>query len=100
MRSRLGSRTRWPAYPRRPAPWRRGRSGTVWIRGGTREVELTPLAACTFFLDVEATVAACGRLARAVDPCQTVEAASRALNEIGVRTELDLELAAASQAGS
>jgi len=78
----------------------RGRSGTVSIRGGTREVELTPLAACTFFLDVEATVAACGRLARAVDLCETVEAASRALNEIGVRTELDLELAAASQAAS
>jgi|SRR5579884_401850 len=74
----------------------RGASGRVTIRGGARELELSPLASCTFFLDVEATVAACGRLARAVDGCATVQEASRALNRIGVRTELDLETAAAA----
>lgn len=75
----------------------RGASGRVKIRGGSREAELSPIASCTFFLDVESTVQRCGRLAKAVDSCQTVDQASEALNRIGVRTELDLERAAAAE---
>ncbi len=73
----------------------RGASGCVSIRDGARTVELSSLAAVTFYLDVEATMRGVGRLARAVDEAQSLEAANRALNELGVRTELDLEREAA-----
>ena len=73
----------------------RGALGPTRIRGGTRTVELTPAAALTFYLDVAATIAACGRLARAVDPAAGLEEANDALNAIGVHTELDLEREAA-----
>lgn len=74
----------------------RGQTGLVTIRGGTRTVELSSLAAITFYLDVEATIRAAGRLALTVDSAEDLEQASRALNAIGVRTELDLERDAAA----
>jgi hypothetical protein len=49
------------------------------------------VAAQTIFLDVTATIGAAGRLARALDQAQSLEAANDALNALGVRTELDLE---------
>jgi hypothetical protein len=67
----------------------------VSIRGGARTVELSSLASVTFYLDVEATVRAVGRLARAVDVAESLEEANQALNSLGVRTELDLERDAA-----
>lgn len=73
----------------------RGAAGHVSIRGGARTVELSALASVTFFLDVEVTIRACGRLARAVDAADSLEAANHALHEIGVRSELDLERDAA-----
>jgi hypothetical protein len=62
-------------------------------------VELTATAALTFYLEIEATVAAAGRLARAVEGAGSIEEASAALNAIGVSTELDLEREAAAAAG-
>jgi hypothetical protein len=73
----------------------RGASGRVSIRGGARTVELSSLASVTFYLDVQATIRAVGRLALAVDEAQSLDEANQALNEIGVRTELDLERDAA-----
>jgi hypothetical protein len=73
----------------------RGASGEVSIRGGARTVELSSLAAITFYLDVEATIAACGRLAQTVAAAESLEEANEALHEIGVRSELDLERDAA-----
>jgi hypothetical protein len=73
----------------------RGAAGLVPIRGGARTVELSPAATFTFYLDVEATIGACGRLARAVDAAASLEEANEALNALGVRTELDLEREAA-----
>jgi hypothetical protein len=73
----------------------RGATGTATIRGGTRSVQLSPAAACTFYLDVPIAIAACGRLAEAVAPCASLEEANEALAELGVRTELDLEREAA-----
>jgi hypothetical protein len=73
----------------------RGDAGQVKIRGGARTVELSPLASITFYLEVEATIRATGRLARAVDEADSLEHANDALNAIGVRTELDLERDAA-----
>jgi hypothetical protein len=69
----------------------RGVSGTVTIRGGTRQFELSSLAAQTTFLDVVAAYEAAGPLARAVDGADSLEEANDALNALGVRTELDLE---------
>jgi hypothetical protein len=69
----------------------RGGLGDVSIRGGARTVELSPIASITFYLEVEETIRAVGRLARAVDEANSLEQANEALNAIGVRTELDLE---------
>jgi hypothetical protein len=69
----------------------RGASGTVSIRGGARAVELSTVAAVTFYLDVEATMRASGRLAHAVADATTLEEANEALGRLGIRTELDLE---------
>jgi hypothetical protein len=73
----------------------RGASGSATIRGGTRELELTSVAAVTFYLDVDTTVEVTGRLARAVADAASLEQANGALARLGVRSELDLELDAA-----
>ncbi|MGH2888639.1 MAG: DUF1152 domain-containing protein [Solirubrobacteraceae bacterium] len=75
----------------------RGDSGMVTIREGTRRLELITVAAQTLFLDVPAALQAVGRLARAVADAPSLELANEALHEIGVRTELDLERAAAAE---
>ena len=69
----------------------RGASGITRIRDGQRTVELSSTATVTFYLDVDRTMQAVGRLARAVDRAPNLEEANRALNRIGVRTELDRE---------
>ncbi len=69
----------------------RGASGTATIRGGARELELTTTAALTFYLGIEATMAATGRLAQAVRSASGLEAANDALHGLGVSSELDLE---------
>jgi hypothetical protein len=69
----------------------RGASGRATIRGGTRTLELSPVAALTYYLDVDVTIRTAGRLATAVSDASTLEAANAALNALGVRTELDLE---------
>jgi hypothetical protein len=75
----------------------RGASGPVTIRGGTRTLELSPVAALTFYLDVDITINAAGRLARAVADAGGLEEANEALNAIGVSTELDYERRAAGE---
>jgi hypothetical protein len=74
----------------------RGAFGTASIREGTRTLEVSALAAMTVYLDVEATVEAAGRLAKAVDDAEDLDQANDALHAIGVRTELDLEREAAA----
>jgi len=74
----------------------RGASGLVAIRGGARTLELSSVATLTFYLDVEATIEAVGRLAVAVDGAGSLDEANDALNAIGVSTELDLEREAAA----
>jgi hypothetical protein len=69
----------------------RGAAGTSTIRGGTRTVELSPVAAVTFYLDVDITINAAGRLAHAVAEADSLEEANDALNALGVATELDYE---------
>ncbi len=74
----------------------RGASGTVTIRGGARHCELSTLASITFYIGVTETVAATGRLARAVRGATSLDEANDALHALGVDTELDLERRAAS----
>jgi hypothetical protein len=69
----------------------RGASGHATIRGGTRTLELSPVAALTFYVDVEVTVRTAGRLATALRDASSLQEANAALNALGVRTELDLE---------
>jgi hypothetical protein len=45
----------------------------------------------TFYLDVDITINAAGRLAHAVAEADSLEEANDALNALGVATELDYE---------
>jgi hypothetical protein len=73
----------------------RGAAGKATIRGGARSLELSPIAAMTFYLDVDITINSVGRLARAVSDAGSLEEANDALNALGVATELDHERDAA-----
>ena len=73
----------------------RGASGLTTIRGGTRTLELSPVAALTFYLDVDIAINAVGRLAQAVADAASLEEANDALQVLGVSTELDYERDAA-----
>jgi hypothetical protein len=77
----------------------RGASGRSLIRGGTRTVELSTMAALTFYLDVEAMMRVAGRLGCAVAGTGSLEEANAALGALGVWTELDLERDVAAGAG-
>jgi hypothetical protein len=77
----------------------RGASGLATIRGGTRTLELSAVAAVTFYLDVDITINAVGRLAQAVTDTPGLDEANDALHELGVSTELDYERNAAGLAG-
>jgi hypothetical protein len=78
----------------------RGERGTVDIRGGRRQVELTPLGALTFFFDPLAAASAAVPLATAVMPAGSLEEAHEALTGMGVKTELELERERARDAGT
>ncbi len=73
----------------------RGASGLTTIRGGTRTLELSAVAALTFYLDVDIAINAVGRLAQAVTDAASLEEANDALHGLGVSTELDYERDAA-----
>ncbi len=69
----------------------RGARGSTAIRGGRRTVELSAIAAATFFFDVAVALRSSARLAAAVRDAAGLEEANGILNGLGVRTELDLE---------
>ena len=69
----------------------RGERGNATIRGGRRTVDLSPVGAATIYFDVPAAVGSAARLASALDGAADLEDANRALNALGVSTELDLE---------
>ncbi len=69
----------------------RGEIGVTTIRGGRREVQLSPLGALTFYLDPAVTAESVARLARAVLDAEGLEQANELLHGLGVRTELDYE---------
>lgn len=73
----------------------RGHTGRTTIRRGRREVELSPVAALTFYLDPLVAMATAARLADAVVDAPSLRDANAILHRLGVRSELDYELEAA-----
>ncbi|MCE4628396.1 MAG: DUF1152 domain-containing protein [Desulfurococcales archaeon] len=67
-----------------------GKTGTTKIRGGTREVRLSPVLATSYLLDARKTWE-WTPLPRLVEDTAGIGQASQALNEACVVTELDLE---------
>lgn len=74
----------------------RGHTGRTTIRRGRRTVELSPVGALTFFFDPRVAMATAARLADAVVDAPGLHDANAILHRLGVRTELDYELDAAS----
>ena len=75
----------------------RGARGPQEIRSGRRSVPLSPAAALTVYFDVAAALRSTARLARAVLDATSLEDANDRLHDLGVRTELDYERAAAAE---
>jgi hypothetical protein len=69
----------------------RGEVGIAAIRGGRRQVTLSPVGALTFYFDPEVAAATVARLAHAVMGAGSLEEANEILHRLGVRTELDYE---------
>jgi hypothetical protein len=69
----------------------RGAVGARKIRGGSRSLKLTPLAALTFFMSPAAVCETVSRPARAVRHSSSLDEANDALHDIAIRTELDYE---------
>ena len=69
----------------------RGEFGRGTIRGGRREVELSPLGAVAFYFEPEAALRSAARLADAVAGADSLEAAEGILAARGVRSELATE---------
>ena len=80
-----------------PARAFRGVAGPTTIRDGACVVQVSAMAPITFFLDPVIAMESTARLARAVADAKNLQDANRALNALGVRTELDLELAASAR---
>jgi hypothetical protein len=74
----------------------RGETGRVSIRSGRRTVELSPVAALTFYVDATVAIASAARLARAVADAGSMLEANEILHGLGIRTELDYEREAAA----
>ncbi|MEA2406506.1 MAG: hypothetical protein QOE69_625 [Thermoleophilaceae bacterium] len=69
----------------------RGECGETTIRAGRRTVQLSPVAALTFYFDVTAAVRSAARLAAAVADARDLDHGNEILHGLGVRTELDYE---------
>jgi hypothetical protein len=74
----------------------RGAAGPTSIRGGRRTLELMPAVALTVYFDVTIAYEASAPLARAVYDAASLEEANEIMRGLGVRSELDWELDAAS----
>jgi hypothetical protein len=69
----------------------RGAWGNSAIRGGARQVKLTPLTALTFFMSTGKLYDTLARPARALRSSASLDEANDALHAIGIATELDYE---------
>ncbi|MCS7125926.1 MAG: DUF1152 domain-containing protein [Aigarchaeota archaeon] len=71
----------------------KGRRGEVWIRDGLWRAETSMISTITFYLDTEKTYSL-SPLAKAVSSSKDIFEANQRLNEMGIKTELDLEIEA------
>ena len=69
----------------------RGEIGVAPIRGGRRQVTLSPLGALTFYFDPAVAAASVARLADAVRDADSLDEANEVLHGLDVQTELDYE---------
>ena len=69
----------------------RGEIGIISIRGGRRQVALSPVGALTFYFDPGIAAATVASLAHAVMDAGSLDEANGVLHQLGVRTELDYE---------
>lgn len=77
---------------RSPVEYAMGKFENTSIRSGTVNINLNLCSTITFYLDPGVVFENISRPARTVAECNTIEEASKALNGIGIRTELDLEM--------
>lgn len=73
----------------------RGQTGRTSIREGRRHVELAPIAGLMFVFDPDAVLRSAAELADAVRGAAGLREANAILTRMGVRTELDYEIAIA-----
>lgn len=76
---------------RSPVLYAKGEFEDTKIRSGSRDVNLNLCSTVTFYLDPRVVYEKISEPARAVSNCKNLEEASKALNRIGIKTELDLE---------
>jgi hypothetical protein len=69
----------------------RGATGTRWIRGGTRRVELSPVGMVTFYLSPRVLFEQVAAPARAVQDAPSLAAASDILRALGLPSEYAFE---------
>jgi len=69
----------------------RGVQGEVTIRGGSRKVQLTPMAAMTFYLDPRVIFEKISSVAKDLVPTRTLDEAQAVLERNGVPSELTFE---------
>lgn len=77
----------------------KGEMGVKTIRGGTRQVEITPATPAAYLMKTE-TVAEITILPNAILKAKTIEEANEKAHQLGITTELDLELTAAKLHGT
>ena len=74
-----------------PVLYAKGEFQNTKIRSGLRDVDLNLCSTVTFYLDPRVVYEKISEPARVVTNCKNLEDANKALNRIGIKTELDLE---------
>ena len=75
-----------------PVLYAKGEFENTKIRSGSREVDLNISSTITFYLDPKIVFEKISKPSRAVINCKSLKEANTALNNIGIKTELDLEV--------
>lgn len=74
-----------------PVEYSKGKFKSTFIRSGTRRINLNLSSTVTFYLDPNVVFERVSKTARTVSGCKNLLEANKALNEMGLKTELDLE---------
>ena len=74
-----------------PVEYSNGEFKSTTIRSGTRIINLNLSSTVTFYLDPKVVFEKVSKPAKVVSDCKNLLEANKALNKIGLKTELDLE---------